>query len=76
MVILFIIGFYAMNTVETETQLLIDYARRKFLEERWPMAPALRAVREALGKIEPKPEPLPTPKPYVPATIHRKQRRR
>jgi hypothetical protein len=64
-----------MNLTEAEIQLLIDYARCKFLEERWPMSPALRAVREALGRIEPKPEPLPVPKPYVPSTIGKRKRR-
>jgi hypothetical protein len=39
------------------------------------MSPALRAVREALGRIEPKPEPLPVPKPYVPSTIGKRKRR-
>jgi hypothetical protein len=27
---------------DEETRTLIDYARRKFAEERWPLSPALR----------------------------------
>ena len=30
---------------DEETRTLIDYARRKFAAERWPMSPALRSVR-------------------------------
>jgi hypothetical protein len=33
---------------EDETRTLIDYSRRKFAEERWPMSPALRPVREIM----------------------------
>lgn len=61
-----------------DTACLIDYAKRKFAEERWPLAPALRPVREALAKLDPKPmqdEVQPPAKPYVPASIHRKKRR-
>jgi hypothetical protein len=39
---------------EEQTRTLIDYARRKFAEERWPMSPALRPVdsprRRATGR--------------------------
>jgi hypothetical protein len=35
---------------EDETRTLIDYARRKFAEERWPMSPALRPVRAVMGR--------------------------
>jgi hypothetical protein len=31
---------------------LIDYARRWFAEERWPMSPKLRAVRAIMEKLE------------------------
>jgi hypothetical protein len=46
-----------------ETRTLIDYARRKFAEERWPMSPALRPVRAVIEKLQPKPvsEHLPPP---------------
>ena len=47
---------------DEEIKALLGYARRKFLEEALPMSPSLRTVRAALGKIEPKPEPL-TPSP-------------
>jgi hypothetical protein len=50
---------FALSTEETRT--LIDYARRKFAEERWTMSPALRRVREIMDKLDPKPEPQPLP---------------
>jgi hypothetical protein len=31
---------------DEETRTLIDYARRKFAEERWPLSPALRPIIE------------------------------
>jgi hypothetical protein len=34
-----------------ETATLIDYARRKYAEERWPLAPELRDVRLAVEKL-------------------------
>ena len=43
---------------DEEIKLLIAYARRRFLQEPWPMSPSLQMVRKALGKIEPKPEAL------------------
>jgi hypothetical protein len=46
---------------EEETRTLIDYARWKFAEERWPLSPALRPVREIMEKLNPKPEPQPFP---------------
>jgi hypothetical protein len=48
-----------------------------YAEERYPLAPALRPVREALAKLDPKlaPEPLPERKPFVPSTVMRKKRR-
>jgi hypothetical protein len=42
---------------EEETRTLIDYARRKFAEERWPLSPGLRPVRAIMKKLDPKPEP-------------------
>ena len=47
-----------------ETAVLIDYARRKYAEERWPLAPDLRAVREAIEKLRGEPEVLPPSKSY------------
>jgi hypothetical protein len=32
---------------------IIDYARRKYRDEQWPMAPALQPVREALERMFP-----------------------
>jgi hypothetical protein len=40
-----------------EIEALLAYARGKFEDERYPFAPALRPVREALAKIEPEAEP-------------------
>ena len=34
-----------------ETAALIEYARQKYAEERWPPSPALRPVREAIEKL-------------------------
>jgi hypothetical protein len=44
---------------DEETRALIDYVRRKFAEERWPLSPALRPVREIMEKLNPRPEPQP-----------------
>jgi hypothetical protein len=38
---------------------IIAYAGQKFAEERYPLSPGLRPVREALAKLDPKPEPMP-----------------
>jgi hypothetical protein len=59
-----------------DIQILIDYARQRFEEERWPLSPALRPVREALDRMFPKPEPTPLPpaKPYEPSWATRKKR--
>jgi hypothetical protein len=62
------------DLTDDETQALIDYARRKFEEKRWPLSPALRPIREVLDKIDPKPEP--EPKPYVPSLLARRKNRR
>ena len=51
----------APDLTDEETRTLIDYARRKFAEERWPMSPSLRPVREIMDKFDPKPEPQPLP---------------
>ena len=61
-----------------ETATLIDYARRKYAEERYPLSPELRDVREALLKLRPKPAPTPLApaRPYVPSSILEKKRQR
>jgi hypothetical protein len=46
---------------DEETRTLIDYARRKFAEERWPMPPALPPVRLVIEKLDPKPPPASAP---------------
>lgn len=72
--------FSELSAVElsaVETQLLIDYARRKYAEERWPLATELRPIREALAKLDPNSEPAPAliPKPYVPSILAKRKRR-
>jgi hypothetical protein len=61
-----------------ETATLIDYARRKYAEERYPLSPELRPVREAIEKLRPRPAPLPPApaRPYVPSTVMQKGKRR
>ena len=48
---------------EDETRTLIDYARRKFAEDRRPLSPSLRPVRAIMDKLDPKPEPQPLSEP-------------
>jgi hypothetical protein len=54
------------------------YAPGKFVAEPYPLAPALRPIREALAKLDPKPkpEPLPPRKPYVPSLVLAKKNKR
>jgi hypothetical protein len=62
-----------------DTEALITYARLKFAEERWPLSPTLRPIRDALEKLDPKPAPEPVVprKLYVPSSlVERKKRRR
>jgi hypothetical protein len=62
-----------------DTRCLIEYAMRKYAEERWPLSPELRQVREALMKLDrrPAPAPLLPAKPYVPSlAMQRKKKRR
>jgi hypothetical protein len=40
-----------------ETGTLIDYARPRFADERWPMSSVLRPAREILTKLDSKPKP-------------------
>jgi hypothetical protein len=35
-----------------ETRTLIAYARRRYAEDRWPLSPELRPVREALANLD------------------------
>jgi hypothetical protein len=49
------------STFDESATPLIDYARRKYAEERWPLAPELRAVREAIEKLRATPVPAPKP---------------
>jgi hypothetical protein len=54
---------------------LIAYARDKFGDERYPLAPALRPIWEVLAKLDPKPVAQPpTPKkPYVPSQCFKRR---
>jgi hypothetical protein len=63
---------------DDECAALIDYARRKYAEERWPLSPSLLVVRKALEKLTPKPPPkiMPPGKPYVPSQYAQRQKRR
>jgi hypothetical protein len=45
--------------VEHQARHVIDYARGKFAVERYPLAPALKPIRETLAKLDPKPKPEP-----------------
>ena len=60
-----------------ETATLIDYARRKFGEERWPLSQELRGVRLVIEKLRRKPAvpPMAT-KQHVPSLYSQKQKRR
>jgi len=62
---------------DDEIWTLIDYARRHYREERFPLSPELRPVREALAKLDPKPKPQPRPpaRPHEPSTLLRRKRR-
>jgi hypothetical protein len=64
----------ALTNADIET--LLAYARRKYAEERWPLSPELRPVREALAKLDANSAsaPQPTPKSHAPATIGRPKR--
>ena len=66
-------------TTPEKTSLVRLYARGKFAAEPYPFALALRPIREALAKLDPKPTPTPLPprKPYVPSLVlQRKSKRR
>jgi hypothetical protein len=51
----------SLTLTEEEIHGLIAYARGKFAAEPYPFAPALRPMREALPKLDPKPTPRPSP---------------
>ena len=61
-----------------ETQALIEYAKRKYAEERWPLAIELQPIRDVLAKLDRKPEATPAAiaRPYVPSTLAKRKRRR
>jgi len=50
----------SLNLSDEEIHGLIAYARDKFANESYPFAPALRPIREALVKLDPKPVPQTT----------------
>jgi len=59
-----------------ELQRLIDYARQKFAEERYPLAPALRPIRLLMERLAATTTPIPPPKPPgEPSVVLRKKRR-
>ena len=68
----------SLNLTDEEIAGLIGYAREKFADERYPFAPALRPIRDALTKLDPKPKPAPPApkKPYVPSMVLNKGKRR
>jgi hypothetical protein len=47
----------SLNLSDDEIHGLIAYARDKFAAERYPFAPTLRPIREALAKLDTKPKP-------------------
>ena len=62
---------------DDEVERLINYARHKYAEERWPLSPELRPVREALAKLDTTNEHVPAPNPPgEPSLALRKKRRR
>ena len=67
----------SLNLTDGEIHGLIAYARDKFGDERYPFAPALRPIRGALGKLDPKSIPQPPPKkPYVPSLLLQRRNKR
>jgi hypothetical protein len=68
----------SLNLTDDEIHDLIDYACGKFAAERYPLAPALKPIRETLAKLDvkPTPEPVRPKKPYMPAMVLNKGKRR
>jgi hypothetical protein len=68
----------AIELSPQETATLIDYARRKYAEERYPLSPELREVRLAIEKLRPRPAPLPPApaRPHILPSYMQKKRRR
>jgi hypothetical protein len=44
-----------------DVRALIEYARRKFADERYPLDPALEPIRQVLDKLDRKAAPEPKP---------------
>jgi hypothetical protein len=67
-----------IDITDDEIRHLVSYARGKFEVERYPFAPALKPVREVLAKIDPQPKPEPPPlrKPYVPSLLMQRKKGR
>ena len=67
----------SLNLTDEEIAGLIGYAREKFADERYPFAPALRPIRDALAKLDPTPKPAPPApkKPYMPSMVLNKGKR-
>src|SRR5260370_35507630 len=61
---------------DKETLTLIDYARHKFAEVRWPMSPSLRAMRAIMEELDPKPELLSAPRARVEPSWRMARKRR
>ena len=59
-----------------ENEILIAYARRKFSDERWPLSPELRPVREAIEKLRKPTISAMQIKPHVPSLYSQRQKRR
>jgi len=68
----------SFKLTDEEIHGLIAYARCKFAVEPYPFAPALRPIREALAKLDPKPTPAPLPqrRPYVPSLVLQRKNKR
>ena len=61
---------------DDQVQCLINYARRNFAEERYPLAPALRPIRALLERLAPDTAPMPPPNPPgEPSLLLRKKQR-
>lgn len=59
-----------------ERAVLIDYARRKYGEERWPLSIELRPVRAAIEKLRTARRPVPTPTATTVVSLHAQRQKR